>query len=136
MWLVFATSIYSAWSLVRPQVLILISLKRLWTVPKKWMADYSILKHSAGYKSLFSKETKMSKIHLYNLGTSFQRCIIIIITNPLLQYSDTRFYVCCSRRHLKNIMTKEEIAPATMFSKLSNFKNVHFFQQSEHSRFF
>ena len=43
----------------------------------------------------------------------------------------------------ENIVAKEEIAPAgaissfaTMFSKLSNKKNVHFFQQSEHSRFF
>ena len=65
-----------------------------------------------------------------------------IYFNPLLhRYSFLRLL---QQTTFKNIVTNGEIALksagaipsfATMFSKLSNLQNVHFFQQGEHSRF-
>ena len=58
----------------------------------------------------------------------------IISFNPLLHRHP--FLHLLQQTTFENIVAKEEIAPATMFSKLSILKNVHFFQQSDHSRFF
>ena len=52
--------------------------------------------------------------------------------NPLLhRYSFLRLL---QQTTFENIVAKEEIASAG--AKLSNLKNVQFFQQNEHSRFF
>ena len=46
------------------------------------------------------------------------------LINPLLHR-----YSFLQQMTFENTVTKEDIAPATMFSKLSNFRNVHFFHQ-------
>ena len=116
------------------------NLQKVVKINKRWSNNKSIITKHAQCNFQVYNASKFRK-YLNQLANNITRQMVNRF-NPLLhRYSFLRLL---QQTTFENIVTKEEIAPAeaisissfaTTFSKFSNLKTVHFFQQSEHPRF-